>query len=71
MTQMISFLHPPYRMVTSMKAHAGILVHLRPTTPLRSPAVIEKAIDQFLMSDHTALRSAHVMSDLHINHSKY
>lgn len=36
-----------------------ILVHLRPTTPLRDPNVIDKAIKLFQSSNFTALRSVH------------
>jgi len=40
------------------------LVHLRPTTPLRDPIHIEKAIRAFMQSDSsTALRSVHKMSE--------
>ena len=38
----------------------GFLVHLRPTTPLRNPAVMEEAITEILNHpDATCLRSAH------------
>jgi len=37
--------------------------HLRPTTPLRNPAVIDQAIRTFIDSDFTALRSCHKMSE--------
>ena len=37
--------------------------HLRPTTPLRDPEVIDRAILNFVGSERTALRSAHKMSD--------
>ena len=38
-----------------------IWVHLRPTTPLREPKIIDEAIDLFLKnSDSTSLRSAHI-----------
>lgn len=49
------------------KAQEGVMprliVHLRPTTPLRQPSVIEEAIDK-IESDNeaTALRSVHEMS---------
>jgi CMP-N,N'-diacetyllegionaminic acid synthase len=39
------------------------LVHLRPTTPLRDPNIINNAIISFIGSDYSALRSAHKMSD--------
>jgi CMP-N,N'-diacetyllegionaminic acid synthase len=38
-------------------------VHLRPSTPIRSSVVIEKAINKFINSEFTALRSVHKMSD--------
>ncbi len=40
-----------------------ILVHLRPTTPFRSPGLIDKSIDLFTNhGEATALRSVHKMS---------
>jgi len=38
-------------------------LHLRPTTPLRNPKTIDLAINEFVGSNFTALRSAHKMSD--------
>jgi len=38
-------------------------VHLRPTTPFRDPKVIDAALEIFLGSDFSALRSAHKMSE--------
>jgi len=38
-------------------------VHLRPTTPLRNPAVIDEALLAFIGSNYTALRSVHKMSE--------
>ena len=38
-------------------------VHLRPTTPLRSPRVIDEAVACFLSSSNTSLRSVHRMSE--------
>lgn len=38
-------------------------VHLRPTTPLRSPRVIDEAVSRFLASSNTSLRSVHRMSE--------
>lgn len=35
------------------------IVHLRPTTPLRDPEVIQEAIELFIDSDSTALKSVH------------
>ena len=37
--------------------------HLRPTTPLRDPKVIDDALQGFIGSDYTALRSVHKMSE--------
>ena len=40
------------------------IVHLRPTTPLRSPRLIAKAIQEFkVCKEATALRSVHAMSE--------
>jgi len=39
------------------------IVHLRPTTPLRDPDVIDKAIEKIVCCDATSLRSAHKMSE--------
>ena len=42
----------------------SLIVHLRPTTPFRSPCVIDKAINIFRENNKaTALRSAHEMSE--------
>ena len=38
------------------------LVHLRPTSPLRNPMIIDDAIEKFINSDYTALRSCHEMT---------
>jgi len=38
------------------------LVLLRPTTPLRDPKVIDKAVQDFYKSNYTSLRSVHKMS---------
>ena len=37
--------------------------HMRPTSPLRNPTIIEKAIKGFLKSQYSALRSVHKMSE--------
>jgi len=37
--------------------------HLRPTTPIRYPNVINKAVEEFINSQNSALRSVHPMSD--------
>lgn len=40
------------------------LVHLRPTTPLRDPQIIDKAIETFLSAKNaTSLRSGHLSSE--------
>lgn len=38
-------------------------VHLRPTTPFRDPKIIDKAIEEFIASGYSALRSCHKMSE--------
>lgn len=38
-------------------------IHLRPTTPLRDPYVIDNAIKSFINSEFSALRSCHKMSE--------
>ena len=38
-------------------------VHLRPTTPLRDPKIIDDAISRFIDSNFTSLRSVHKMSE--------
>ena len=42
---------------------AEYFVHLRPTTPIRYPNIMNKAIFEFIDSNYTALRSVHKMSD--------
>jgi CMP-N,N'-diacetyllegionaminic acid synthase len=37
--------------------------HIRPTTPLRNPQIIDKILNSFMGSDFTALRSVHKMSE--------
>ena len=39
------------------------LVHLRPTTPLRSFEIIDGAIKEFVDSNYSALRSCHKMTE--------
>ena len=39
-----------------------ILVHLRPTSPLRDPIVMDNAISLFLNNKYTSLRSCHEMT---------
>jgi len=36
---------------------------LRPTTPFRDPKILDKAIEGFIGSDYSALRSCHRMSE--------
>ena len=44
--------------------NTDLIVHLRPTTPLRCPEVIDRAITSFLnVPEATALRSVHRMSE--------
>jgi CMP-N,N'-diacetyllegionaminic acid synthase len=38
-------------------------IHLRPTTPIRYPEIINDAIESFVGSQYSALRSVHKMSD--------
>ena len=38
-------------------------VHLRPTTPFRDPKILDKAIEEFVCSKYSALRSCHKMSE--------
>ena len=50
--------------LSSEQGEPEYLVHIRPTTPLRDPAMIDKAIVKFIESpDATALRSVHEMSE--------
>tara|TARA_B100001057_G_scaffold270816_1_gene270969 strand:- start:2837 stop:3565 length:729 start_codon:yes stop_codon:yes gene_type:complete len=44
------------------KTMPDYLVHLRPTSPLRNPMIIDDAIEKFINSDYTALRSCHEMT---------
>ena len=37
--------------------------HLRPTTPIRDPRIINKAINRFLSAQYSALRSVHLMPE--------
>jgi N-acylneuraminate cytidylyltransferase len=50
-----------------MRANEGYIpeyfVHLRPTTPMRDPIVIDNAIDKLMNSNFTSLRSVHKMSE--------
>ncbi len=48
----------------SNKSIPDYLVHIRPTTPLRDPMIIDKAIKTFMEDENsTALRSVHQMSE--------
>jgi CMP-N,N'-diacetyllegionaminic acid synthase len=42
---------------------ADYFVHLRPTTPFRTPKVMDEAISGFINSSFSALRSVHKMTD--------
>ena len=50
-----------------MRANEGYIpeyfVHLRPTTPMRDPIIIDNAIDKLMNSNFTSLRSVHKMSE--------
>lgn len=49
---------------TQEKRMPDYLVHLRPTTPLRDPALVGDAVSRFINGDaSTALRSAHEMPE--------
>jgi len=54
-------------MLDWLKVHAvepSTIVHIRPTTPLRDPALVDGAIDSFASAPNaTALRSVHEMSE--------
>jgi len=39
------------------------IAHLRPTTPIRDPQILDKALNGFINSQYSALRSCHVMSE--------
>jgi len=55
------FLNWYYKTNNSVPAY---IIHLRPTTPLRDPAIIEKAIQTMINCENaTALRSIHEMSE--------
>jgi len=46
------------------KIAPDLLVHIRPTTPIRNPEIIDEAITLFLKNKNkTALRSVHLMSE--------
>jgi N-acylneuraminate cytidylyltransferase len=46
------------------KAEPDYVVHIRPTTPLRDPQLIDDAVDIFMAAPHaTALRSVHEMPE--------
>ncbi len=50
--------------LSKYKSMPDLLVHIRPTTPLRDPEIIDKAINNFMKSENkTALRSVHIMSE--------
>jgi N-acylneuraminate cytidylyltransferase len=49
--------------LTEQGEETRLVIHLRPTTPFRSPAVIDAAVDRFVKDGRaTALRSVHEMS---------
>ena len=51
--------------LTEINENPQALVHIRPTTPLRSPEIISDAVTKFmeLKSEITSLRSVHEMSE--------
>lgn len=51
--------------LSQLKINPEIIVHIRPTTPLRDPKQIDKAIKCFIRNKNraTALRSVHEMSE--------
>ena len=51
--------------LSAIDEKSDALVHIRPTTPLRDPSVLDKAIDMFFdkKDELTSLRSVHEMSE--------
>ena len=51
--------------LSTMNESLDALVHIRPTTPLREPSILDKAIVQFFENKNrlTSLRSVHEMSE--------
>ena len=50
--------------IRNINGRPDIIVHLRPTTPLRDPKLIDSAIEDFLLDrTYTAMRSVHEMPE--------
>jgi N-acylneuraminate cytidylyltransferase len=64
-TDMDLFIHSLKWLSENEKTVPEFLMHLRPTTPLRDPLVLDKAIETFFSKEHelTSLRSVHEMSE--------
>jgi N-acylneuraminate cytidylyltransferase len=54
-----------HHFLSSLKASPDVIVHIRPTTPLRNPLIISEAVECFvnLKNEITSLRSVHEMSE--------
>ncbi len=64
MSSDIQFLKHAIQMLKKIDSEVpAYFVHLRPTTPLRNPLVIDDAIRGFINSNYSALRSVHKMSE--------
>tara|TARA_X000000368_G_scaffold418978_1_gene421207 strand:+ start:2534 stop:3256 length:723 start_codon:yes stop_codon:yes gene_type:complete len=60
----IEFVIHVIKELEKLNKRPDFLVQLRPTTPLRDPAIIDDAIDSFIKNDeYTSLRSVHKMSE--------
>ena len=59
------FINHALNKLSKFKINPEIIVHIRPTTPLRDPKQIDKAIKHFIRNKSrvTALRSVHEMSE--------
>ena len=58
----IEFVQHFLNYLESVNIMPELLIHLRPTTPLRNPDVIDKAIKTFKKDQYTSLRSVHKIS---------
>jgi CMP-N,N'-diacetyllegionaminic acid synthase len=54
-----------HHFLSSLKASPDVIVHIRPTTPLRNPLIIREAVEYFVKfkNEITSLRSVHEMSE--------